>query len=308
MRDPYDVLGVPKTADDKAVKNAYRKLARESHPDLHPNDKAAEDRFKEVQAAYDFLSDKDKRAAYDRGEIDAAGAPRGTHTFYRNYAEGAPGGRYHDADEVFGNFGADDIFKDLFRSAGFRGGRGSGTIRMRGADMRFRLDVDFLDAVKGAERRLALPDGKRLKVKIPPGSEDGQTLRLKGQGGPGMNGGAAGDAFIEIHVRPHPTFQRKGRDILVDLPITLDEAILGAKIEVPTIDGQVTMSVPAGSNTGSRLRLKGKGVHHHGGARGDQYVTLKVVLPDPPDPALREMIADWAKAHSYDVRGKETSR
>ena len=304
MRDPYEVLGVSRNADDTAIKHAYRKLARETHPDLHPNDKTAENRFKEIQAAYALLKDSEKRAVFDHGEMDADGMPHPSQSYYRTWAEGAPGGKYHDPGETFRNFGGDDIFADLFRSAGL-GGRDNGTVRLRGADAHYRLDVNFLDAVKGSQSHLNMPDGKRLKVTIPPASEDGQVLRLKGQGGPGLNGGPAGDAMIELRIQPHPLFRRHGRDILADLPVTLYEAVLGGKIEVPTIDGPVTMGIPKASNTGSKLRLKGKGVPIRGGARGDHYVTLKVVLPDPPDPDLERRIAEWATAHSYDVRGKE---
>ena len=304
MLNPYEILGVSKSADDKAIKHAYRQLARETHPDLHPNDKTSENRFKEIKAAYDLLKDSEKRAAFDRSEMDADGMPHPSQTYYRTWAEGSPGGKYHDPDETFRNFGGDEIFADLFRSAGL-GGRNSGTVRLRGADAHYRLDVEFLDAIKGSVSHLSLPEGKRLNVTIPPASADGQVLRLKGQGGPGLNGGPAGDAMIELHIRPHPLFRCQGPDILLDLPVTLYEAVLGGKIEVPTIDGTVTMSVPKGSNSGSRLRLKGKGVPVRGLVRGDQYVTLTIFLPDPPDPALECLIAEWTPTHSYDVRGKE---
>ncbi len=304
MRDPYDILGVSKTADDQAIKSAYRKLARQNHPDLHPNDKAAEERFKEIQGAYDLLQDKDKRAAFDGGTMEADGTPKQTHGYYRTWAEGAPGSRYHDPGEVFGQFDADDIFADLFRSAG----GGGGSAHRRGADARYGLDVDFLDAVKGGVKHLTLPDGKHLKVTIPEGSEDGQVLRLRGQGAAAAQGGESGDALIELRIKPHPSFRRQGHDILLELPITLYEAVLGAKIEIPTIDGPVAMTVPKGSNTGSRLRLKGKGVPVRGGNRGDQYVTLRVILPDQPDPALERWVAEWAESHPYDVRAKESTR
>lgn len=301
MRDPYEILGVSRSADDKTVKAAYRRLARQNHPDLHPGNKAAEERFKDIQAAYDLLGDKAKRGAFDRGEIDAEGKP---HAFRQAWNQGPSGGTQFDADDLFGRFGGDDIFADLFGGAARPGGM-RGTIRMRGADARYSLEVDFLEAAKGCVKRLGLPGGKHIDVTIPAASEDGQVLRLKGQGGPGLGGGPAGDALIELRVKDHPLFRRQGDDILVELPVTLYEAVLGGRIEVPTIDGPVVLGVPKGSNTGTRLRLKGKGLGRHGRARGDQYLTLKVVLPDRPDPALERLVTDWARSHPYEVRGRE---
>jgi DnaJ-class molecular chaperone len=298
MRDPYEVLGVPKGADAKEIKKAYRKLARTLHPDLRPGDKAAEERFKEVASAYDFLADAGKKAAYDRGEIDASGAPRAERRFYRDFAEAGPGGaRYADPGEFFYDLGDADIFADLFRGAR-RDAR-----KMRGTDLQQRVEVDFLDAVNGVQRELLLPDGKRLKVTIPPGTTDGQTLRLKGQGGASPGGGPRGDLHLEIKVRPHPQFTRKDNDIHAELPVTLGEAVLGGRIEVPTADGTVSMTVPKGSNTGTRLRVRGKGAPPPGGgARGDHYVTLKVVLPPSPDAELTRFVEEWSPKHPYRVR------
>ena len=300
MRDPYDVLGVAKTASQEDIKKSYRKLARKLHPDLHPGDKQAESRFKEVSVAYDLLSDPKKRQAYAAGEIDASGNPRPERTFYRSYADSGRGAKYHNAGSFFGGADADDIISELFRHAAR--GEHDWPQGARSADMRYRLDIDFLEAARGATRELALPDGRRLRVTIPPNAEDGQVLRLKGQGMPGVRGGQAGDALIELHVRPHPFFKRKGRDIFVDLAVTLQEAILGAKIDVPTIAGQVSMTVPKGSNTGTVLRLKGQGIPDPKGAPGDQLVTLKVVLPEQPDAELTEAISRWAKNHPYTIR------
>lgn len=297
VRDPYQVLGVKKDADAKEVKKAYRKLARDLHPDLHPGDSKAEDRFKEVAAAYDLLSDAEKKGRYDRGEIDPSGAPKAERTFYRTYADGDSGARYHDPREFFRDFEGTDIFSDLF-------GRGARTAAARGADTRATLDVEFVDAVVGASREIILSNGKRLKVTIPPGSADGQVLRLKGQGMAGTGGGETGDILIELKVRPHPQFERKGDDIHAELPVTLAEAVLGARVEVPTIDGRVTLTIPKGSNTGSRLRLRGKGVPRAGvGGRGNHYVTLKVVLPDQPDAELAKLVEEWSTRHPYNVRG-----
>lgn len=298
MRDPYEVLGVTKGADTKEIKKAYRKLARTLHPDLHPGDKAAEERFKEVASAYDLLSDAEKKAAYDRGEIDASGAPRPERRFYRDYAEAGPGGaRYADPNEFFYDLGGADIFADLFRGAR-RDAR-----KARGADLQQRIEVDFLDAVNGAQRELLLPDGRRLKVTIPPGTTDGQTLRLKGQGAASPGGGPSGDLHLEIRVRPHPQFTRKDNDIYAELPVTLGEAVLGGRIEVPTVDGTVSMTVPKGANTGTRLRVRGKGAPPPGGGpRGDHYVTLKVMLPPSPDDELVRFVEEWSPKHPYRVR------
>lgn len=300
MRDPYQVLGVAKGADLKAVKKAYRKLARELHPDLHPGDTQAESRFKEVAAAYDFLSDAEQKAKYDRGEIDASGAPKAERRFYRTYAEGDPGTRYHDPQEFFRDFQDADIFAEFF------GGRAGRAARARGSDVRATLEVGFLDAINGAVKEITLPDGKRLKLTIPPGSENGQVLRLKGQGMPGIGGGPAGDVNIELKVQPHPTFQRDGQDIHSEVPITLAEAVLGGKVDVATVDGTVSLTVPRGANSGTRLRLRGKGVPAAGGGgRGDHYVTLKVVLPDQPDPELSRFVEEWAARHPYRVRDRQ---
>jgi DnaJ-class molecular chaperone len=302
MRDPYEILGVAKGADIKEVKKAYRKLARQLHPDLHPGDTKAENQFKEVSSAHQFLSNADQKARYDRGEIDASGAPRAERTFYRTYADGRPGSRYSDPQEVFTDPDGMDIFADLFR--GVRHSAAWQAEQMRHADTRHRLEIDFLDAANGAVREIVLPGGKRLKVTIPPGATDGQVLRLRGQATQSAGGGRAGDVLIEIEVRSHPMFTRKGDDIHAELPITLPEAVLGARIEVPTVAGNVTLTVPKGANTGTRLRVKGKGVMAPGGrGRGDHYVTFKVMLPDKPDPELAELVEKWAARHPYRVRG-----
>ncbi len=296
MRDPYEVLGVAKNADSATIKKAYRKLARTHHPDVRPGDKQAEERFKDIAAAYDLLSDEARKAAYDRGEIDASGAPRAERRFYRDFADAGRGARYGTAGDPFADLNGPDLFAEFFRGVR-RDAR-----KMRGTDIRHRIDIDFLDAVNGAQRDLQLPDGRRLKVTIPIGTVDGQTLRLKGQGQPGPGGGPAGDLHLELNVRPHPVFTRKDNDIFSDLPVTLGEAVMGGRVEVPTIDGSVSMTIPRGSNTGSRLRVRGKGVPIPGGGRGDHYVTLKVILPDPPDPELTRLIETWAARHPYQVR------
>ena len=300
--DLYAALGVPRDASAEDIRKAYRALAKEHHPDLNPGNKTAEERFKAIASAYDILGDTDKRGRYDRGEIDAAGAEaRPEHPSYRGYAEGAPGGRYRQppgAGPGMSDADLGDLFEDLF--AGTREQRSNAP--RRGRDQNFTLAIDFLDAVTGATKRLGLPDGRGLDVRIPPGIEDGQTMRLKGQGSPGRQGGPAGDALIEIHIAPHRFFRREGRDVHVDLPITLAEAVLGGKIMAPTPTGPVTMTVPPRSDTGAKLRLRGRGVAAHGGQpAGDEFVTLKVVLGDADD-ALEAFLRGWSAGHSFDPR------
>ncbi len=305
MKDPYAVLAVARTATADEIKQAYRTLARELHPDLNPGNHRSEERFKEVSAAYDFLSDAGRRGQYDRGEIDATGAPK-------RPARG--GGRGHRPGFAFGD-DADDILSELLRrrdrarphTAGAGAGTGGGGwtdagAAQRGQDAHHSLTVGFAEAAAGATKRVTLVTGKSLDVRIPPGSADGQSLRLKGQGHPGVGGGPAGDAFVDIRVQPHPYFSRRDLDVLVDLPVSLQEAVLGAKVTVPTIDGKVTLTVPPGSNSGAVLRLKGKGVPGPKG-RGDQLVTLQVVLPED-DAELKKFVEKWGPRHGYDPRGK----
>ena len=299
-RDPYEVLGVDRKAGADEIKKAYRKLAKKLHPDLNPGNKAIEAKFKDVQGAYDLLSEADKRGRYDRGEIDASGQEK-QRTWYRSYADSDAAGKYTGRGGGDSGFSAEDLFADLFGNLGGR----RGNMRMRGSDVHYTITVDFPEAALGAKKRVTLGDGRTLDIAIPPGTEDGQVLRLKGQGAPGAGSGPAGDALIEVKVRPHAFFTRKGNDIHVEVPVTLQEAVLGGSIHVPTIDGTVALKVPKGSNTGATLRLRGKGVPEgKGGARGDQYVKLKVVLPESIDPALQEFVEKWAADHAYDVRAK----
>lgn len=299
MKDPYDMLGIPRGASELEVKTAYRKLAKELHPDLNPGDSIVEQRFKEVTAAYNLLSNKEKRAQFDRGEIDAAGNPSGDFGFRR----GGMGGGFGGGNGGFGGFGggnAEDIFSDLF-------GRNRGPrkpVRVKGKDVNYTISVSFIDSVLGTKRRMKLFDGKSVELNIPPGTEDGQSLRLKNKGTPGMGGGSAGDAFVEIHVAKHAYFERDGKDIFLDVPITLAEAVQGGKIPVPTIHGAVSVTVPTGANTGTTLRLKRKGIPDTKGGQGDQYVKLKVMLPEIPDKDLVEFIKEWSKDYDYDVRKK----
>jgi DnaJ-class molecular chaperone len=294
--DPYQVLGVKKDASPDVIQKAYRKLAKKLHPDLNPGNKQAEEQFKNISAAYDLVGDPAKRARFDRGEIDASGAERPRQNFYRDFGEGGASHPYA-SDSGFADFAnGDDILSEIF------GRQGRGNIRMRGQDVHYRLALDFLDAINGGKKQLTLPDGSVLDVTIPPGTRDGQILRLRGKGRPGLGGGPPGDALIEIEVHPHPVFTRKGDDIHVEFPISLSEAVLGGKVRVPTPTGEVTMTVPKWANTGTVLRLKGKGVPGPNGSRGDEYVTLKVVLPDKPDPELEKFVAQWRPAKSQSSR------
>lgn len=303
--NPYKILGVEPTATDKEIKSAYRKLAKELHPDLNPGDASAEERFKAVSAAYAILGDKDQRARFDRGEIDATGQERPTEQYYRSYAGEGPRTHYYSSGGFDDFADESDLFAELFRRTRTDfggGGRGfSGPIR--GEDAHYHLAIDFLEAACGAKKRLTMPDGATLDVTVPVGIRDGQNIRLKGKGSPGLNGGPAGDAYVRIEVRPHPLFRREGRDILIDLPITLDEAVLGGKVAVPTIHGKINMSVPAGASSGQTLRLKGKGIAGGNSApAGDQLVRLKVVLPKKIDPDLKEFMEKWRAKNSYEVR------
>ena len=294
MKDPYETLGVAKTATADEIRKAYRTLAKKYHPDLNPGNKASEATFKDVGAANDLLSDPDKRARFDRGEIDAAGEPKQERPSYRSYADaGYTGGQRYSGggDTEFG-----DIFADLFAQSQ------RSTRPMRGRDASYSLAVEFVDAITGAQQRLTLPDGRTLDVRVPPGMEDGQTLRLRGQGGEGANGGPDGDALITVKVNPHAVFRREGDDIHVDLPVTLKEAVLGGRVTVPTVTGSVAMTIPRRSDAGTTLRLRGRGVPARGSkAAGDQFVTLKIVLPDADD-ALEAFLRDWTPATEVDPR------
>ena len=304
MKNPYEVLGVKRDASAAEIKTAYRQLAKKLHPDLHPGNTKVEQDFKEVSQAYGILGDAEKRKRFDAGEIDASGqeTPRAG-GFYRHYA-GQGGGKYR-ASGFGAEINIEDIISDLF--GGGRPGAGPGRRGgpAKGADISYTAPIDFLDAAAGAKKRLRLSDGKVLDLTIPAGTADRQTLRLKGQGGPGAAGGPAGDAYVEVHVQPHAYFTRKDNDVHLEFPITLQEAVLGATLHVPTVHGKVSMKVPAGSNTGRTLRLKGKGIlDRKSKVKGDQYVKLKVVLPDKPDEELKSFVEGWAKAQDYDPRRK----
>jgi DnaJ-class molecular chaperone len=289
--DPYTTLGVNKGATQDEIQKAYRRLAKKLHPDLNPGNKAAEEKFKEISAAYDLLGDPDKRARFDRGEIDASGAERPRQQqYYRDFAD-QDGWSAYTSRSGFADFGdyagTEDILSEIFGREG-RAGR-----RRRGQDVRYHLELSFHDAVNGGKQSIILPDGSTLDVNIPPGTRDGQILRLRGKGRPGVGDGPPGDALIEISVLPHPYFTRKGDDIHLDLPISLKEAVLGAKVKVPTPGGTVTVAVPKWSNTGRVLRLKGRGVPRADGSKGDEYIKLMLMLPEKPDPKLEAFVAEW---------------
>ncbi|MEQ8349486.1 MAG: J domain-containing protein [Sneathiellaceae bacterium] len=323
MRDLYSILEVPRSASQDDIKKAYRRLAKELHPDHNPNDRIVADRFKEVSSAYKILGDIKQRGRYDRGEIDgngnqrARGGPGGFNA--GGFDPGQPqgghragarrGSRAREESEFFRQFGfegaatgggPEDIFSDLF-------GQGRrerpNPFTERGADRTYAIRIGFLDSARGTKRRITLPSGKTLDVKIPAGIDSGQQIRLKGQGEAGPHGAPAGDALIEVNVDAHAFFTRKGDDIHLDLPITLPEAVLGSRIRVPTIDGMVNLSVPKGSNSGTVLRLKEKGVPgDKAQRRGDQYVKLIVTLPDTADAELEKLIRKWGKDGEYEVR------
>ncbi|WP_066824991.1 DnaJ C-terminal domain-containing protein [Sphingomonas mali] len=293
--DPYTLLGVSRTATEADIKKAYRKLAKELHPDRNTDNPKAAEKFSQVTSAYDLLSDKDKRARFDRGEIDGDGNPAAP--FGYGAGGGGPQGGFR-ADfggEQAGDFS--DLFEGLFGGRGRAGGAGGGFAggfgrrpQPKGANVAYRLTVPFTDAATLAPQRITLADGKTIDLKLPAGVESGTQMRLSGKGQPGPGGN--GDAIVTIEVQPHRFFTRDGDDIRIDLPISLSEAVLGASVRVPTADGAVMLTVPKGSTSGKTLRLKGRGFHKKGGGRGDQLVTLMVDLPVDDD-ALVEFVQGW---------------
>jgi DnaJ-class molecular chaperone len=296
MDDPYTTLGVKRDASQDDIRRAYRELAKKHHPDLNPGNVKAEERFKTISSANELLSDVAKRTRYDAGEIDATGQERPPQPSYRDYAEGSVGRRYSQAGPDTSGWNAQDL-GDMFGSIFGEDHRSRGDGQVRGQDERYSFTTDFLDAVTGATRRLTLPDGRALDVKLPPGTSNGQVLRLRGQGGAGWNEGTSGDALVEIAVAPHRFFTRDGNDVRLELPVTLTEAVLGGPIEVPTPNGPVRMRVHAGSDTGTELRLRGRGVPAHAGQdAGDLYATLRVVL-GKPDAALEAFLQTWKPEH-----------
>jgi DnaJ-class molecular chaperone len=295
MKDPYDALGVERTASLEDIRTAYRRLAKKLHPDLNPGNREAEERFKEVASAYDILSDKDKRQRFDDGEIDSTGAERPRQRYYKDFAS-QPDQPYANSSGFADFADTDDILSEFLRQ------QAHARANARGPDLSYRLPVEFLDAVNGGTMRLNLPEGGTLDVRIPPGIVDGQTLRLRGKGAPGRGEGGPGDALVEVSIKPHRFFTRQGDDIHVEVPVTLTEAVLGGRINVPTPTGPVTMTVPKHANTGTMLRLRGKGVARPDGGHGDEFVKLKLMLPEKPDPELETFLSNWEAGKTYDPR------
>ena len=307
-QDPYKELGVSRTASDDEIRKAFRKLAKQLHPDQNPGDKASEERFKRVSGAFDIIGDVEKRKKFDRGEIDADGRET-----MRGFGGGDPfGGRGQGGPAGGGPFGGgfggqfegadlNDILGEMFGRAGGRSaGFGAPT---KGADVRAKLDIDLEEAIQGGRKRIAFSDGRTLDVTIPKGAHEGQVMRLKGQGSPGRGG--PGDALIELNIRPHPIYRREGEMLVMDLPISVPDAVLGAKVEAPTPEGPVTLTVPKGANSGQMLRLKGRGLASvQGGPRGDLLARLQVMLPDGPDEALEKFAEKWRKERPYAPRRK----
>ncbi|WP_176592174.1 DnaJ C-terminal domain-containing protein [Sphingobium sp. EM0848] len=300
MADPYSTLGVARSASEAEIKSAYRKLAKELHPDRNKDNPKAAEKFSAVTTAYDLLSDKDKRARFDRGEIDGDGNPTAPFGFggggggFRGHPGGQGGGfEFNGGSADFG-----DIFEGLFgggggagrRAGGGFGGFGRGAPPQKGANVSYRLAVQFVDAATLAPQRITLQDGKTIDLKLSAGVESGTQMRLSGKGQPGAGG--AGDAIVTIEIKPHPFFTRDGDNVLLDLPITLDEAVKGAKVKVPTVDGPVMLGVPAGATSGKTLRLRGKGFTGKGGQRGDQLVTLLIDVP-ADDPTIKALVEGW---------------
>jgi DnaJ-class molecular chaperone len=312
MRDPYEVLGVPKSAGEADIKKAFRALAKKHHPDKHAGDAAAQKKFQEISAAYDILGDKDKRAQFDAGAIGADGNARGFDPRQGGgFRQGSPFGfggsggggsrEFHFSFDDAAESGGGSPFEDIF--AGMMGGGRRAARAARGEDFSAQVTISLAEAVAGGTRRVVMQNGEQIDVKIPIGVRDGQTIRVKGRGGAGRGGGPNGDVLLQIAVAAHPFIARDGNDLRMDLPVTLKEAVAGGKVPVPTLTGTLALTVPAGSYTGSTLRLKGKGVPTHGKAEaGDLYVRLVITLPEAPDAALKAFVEGWNP--SYDPRAR----
>jgi len=330
MRDPYEVLGVSKSASAQDIKSAFRKLAKKLHPDANKHDKDAASKFAEINAAYEIVGDADKRKAFDNGEIDAEGKPRfqgfegfgagaghGPHAgfgqdgAYETFTWGPEGFARSGGGQPGGNFGGfEDILKEAFAGrAGQQGGRRrrggyefeADDFGANGADISASLTITLPEAAHGVKKRVELPNGKEVEVKIPAGLAEGQQIRLKGQGQPGLGGGKAGDLLISVSVAADPVFERDGNNLRLDLPITLYEAVLGGKVRVPTLGGAVELNLPAGTNSGRTFRLKGKGFPAKSGA-GDLMATVRIMLPEGSDPDLEALMKTWRDSKPYDPR------
>lgn len=299
MMDPYEALGLTKSASQEEIKKSFRKLAKKYHPDLNPGNKEAEKKFKQVSHAFDLVGTPESRAKFDRGETDEQQQKQ-----YEEFMKKKKPSYYetqHDGGRYSYSFGDDlggaDFFENLFGG----GGRRAGSMDFPGEDVIYKMDVEFREAALGGEKVITLPDGKKLQVKIPAGIDSGKKLRFKNMGKPGIGKGPAGDAFIEINVKPLPGFGRAGDDIESELPVSFLDAITGAEVEVPTLDGSVMMKIPPGVSTGSKLRIKGKGAGPEG-KRGNQIVVLKIVMPKTVDPALKAAAENLKNQFNYDPR------
>jgi len=303
-RDPYQELGVSRGASADEIRKAFRKLAKQHHPDTNPGDKAAEERFKRVSAAFDIIGDAEKRKKFDAGEIDADGRET-----MRGFGGGGPfggqgggpwgGGAGRHAEQMEG-VDLSDLFGEILGRRG--GGGGFGGFSQRGSDVRAKLEIDLEESIHGGKKRIAFSDGRTIDVTIPKGADDGQTLRLKGQGSPGRGG--PGDAFIELVVRPHPIYRREGNALVMDLPVSIPDAVLGGKVEARTPDGVVVLTVPKGANSGQSLRLKGRGLSDSRGKRGDLLARIVLMLPEQPDPELERFAERWRKERPYTPKKK----
>jgi DnaJ-class molecular chaperone len=308
-QDPYQELGVSRTASADEIRRAFRKLAKQFHPDKNPGNKTAEERFKRLSAAFDVVGDEDKRKKFDRGEIDADG-----HEVNRGFGGGGGGDPFGRGGGGFGGQGAgaqfegvdlNDILGEMFGGrGGARGGMGGGGFGgpAKGADVRAQVAIDLEEAIQGGRKRIAFSDGRTIEVTIPKGAAEGQVLRLKGQGSPGRAG--PGDALIELLIKPHPVFRREGDNLVMDLPVSIPDAVLGAKVEAPTPEGPVTLTVPKGANAGATLRLKGRGLADARGVRGDLLARVQIFLPEPPDVELERFAETWRKQRPYSPKRK----
>lgn len=291
--DPYQILGISKQASDKEIKAAYRKLAKQHHPDLNPDNKQAARIFGDISAAYDLLSNAEKRAAYDRGEINLQGEPT-QQQFYRDFAQSPQGQRYRSHQHEFSQEDIENLFGGFF--SGGMGGRKAG-FKQQPTDAYYRVAITLREAVQGGKKQVTMPDGKVLNITIPAGVTDGQRLRLRGQGRQSSARRSAGDAFIDLFIQPDDYYRREGNHITAELPITLSEAVLGEKVIVPTLHGKVQVTIPRNSSSGTRLRIKGKGING-----GDHFAILRIMLPPETDPSLETAIRDWAEANTYNPR------
>ncbi|MCX5497431.1 J domain-containing protein [Kaistia dalseonensis] len=323
MRDPYEVLGVSRTASEAEIKKAFRRLAKKLHPDSNQNDPKAQDKFAELNSAHEIIGDKDKRAQFDRGEIDAEGKPRfqgGGFEGFQGFdprTAGAGGGRTFRWSSGGGGAGTDDILNDIL--GGFAGGQsgfsgfggmgggrqGGARPRSRGEDLSATVAVTLEQIFRQEKVRVDLPTEKTVEIAVPAGTRSGRVIRLRGQGWPSPDGGPAGDALVTIEFVPHPLFKVEGDTLRLELPVTLDEAVLGARVRVPTLTSAVTMTIPAGSSGGRVMRLKGKGLPTTVGGHGDLLVALRIVLPETIDPELETLMRRWQEEKRYQARGPE---